>query len=76
MLPTDLRSPGWLLEALRTDIRLRVRPVAGDRPVFIGIDQAADVDAYLQPMATQLRLREVKRKIDVSSDFKLKPRQQ
>ena len=63
-------SPEHICESFPS---LSLREVYG--ALFFYLNHEADVDAYLQPMATQLRLREVKRKIDVSSDFKLKPRQ-
>ncbi|MCY7344396.1 MAG: hypothetical protein LH603_21810 [Pseudonocardia sp.] len=42
-----LTSPGWPIDALVTDTRLRVTSTRPDRQVFAGIGPAADVDAYL-----------------------------
>ncbi|SDO71218.1 protein of unknown function [Nakamurella panacisegetis] len=50
VLSTDMNTPGWLIESLRTDVRLTVTG-SGQRPVFIGIGPSADVDAYLRGVA-------------------------
>lgn len=50
-LTADVQSPAWLIDALHTDIRLRVTAPASDPPVFVGIGPATDVDAYLAGVA-------------------------
>jgi hypothetical protein len=47
----DPGSPGWLLDALEADIRLRVTSASGDRDIFVGIGPAADVDTFLDGVA-------------------------
>ncbi|MEO6956793.1 MAG: DUF4389 domain-containing protein [Antricoccus sp.] len=50
-LTTDLKTSTWLIDALDTDLRLRVTAASGDAQTFIGIGPAADVDAYLRGVA-------------------------
>ena len=51
----DLRSepgtPDWIIDALDTDVRLRVTAIDGDRPIFVGIAPEADLDGYLAGVA-------------------------
>jgi hypothetical protein len=44
---TDLGTPTWLTEALRTDIRLRITPSDAQRPIFVGVGPADQVQTYL-----------------------------
>lgn len=46
-IDVDPGTPRWVIEALGTDIRLRVANLDGS-PVFIGIAAAADLERYLQ----------------------------
>jgi hypothetical protein len=46
-LTTDLRTSAWLIDALDTDLRLRVTAPGGDTHMFVGIGPAVAVDAYL-----------------------------
>ncbi len=50
----DLRAepgtPRWVLDALETDVRLRVTS-SNEQPVFVGIAREADLDAYLAGVA-------------------------
>lgn len=48
---TDLGTPTWLTEELRTDVRLRVAATDPLRTVFVGVGPAAQVDAYLRGVA-------------------------
>ncbi len=47
IVTTDLGTPVWMTDALRTDIRLRVTATDGQRPVFAGVGPAGQVQAYL-----------------------------
>ncbi|MDH4278309.1 MAG: DUF4389 domain-containing protein [Acidimicrobiia bacterium] len=51
----DLRSepgtPDWIIDALDTDVRLRVTAIDGDRPIFVGVAPEADLDGYLAGVA-------------------------
>ena len=46
-----LQTPTWVIDALDTDLRLRVTADSSDAQTFIGIGPAADVDAYLAGVA-------------------------
>lgn len=46
-ITSDLGTPAWLTEALRTDIRLRITSTDAGRPVFAGVGPADQVRAYL-----------------------------
>jgi hypothetical protein len=50
-LTTDLQTTTYLIDALNTDLRLRVTPISSDAQTFIGIGPATDVDAYLNGVA-------------------------
>ena len=50
-LTTDLQTPGWVLDRLDTDLRLRVTAPYSDAQIFVGIGPASDVDAYLTGVA-------------------------
>ncbi len=50
-LQTEPGTPDWIIEALDTDVRLRVTAVDGDRPVFVGVAPEADLDRYLATVA-------------------------
>ncbi len=50
-LQTDPGTPDWLIDALDTDVRLRVTAADGDRPVFVGIAPEEDLDQYLAGVA-------------------------
>ncbi|HKJ55651.1 MAG TPA: hypothetical protein VJ978_06655, partial [Nitriliruptoraceae bacterium] len=41
----DADTPGWVLDALETDVRLEVVDSAGD--VFVGIAPASEIDGWL-----------------------------
>jgi hypothetical protein len=47
----DPGTPGWLLDALDVDLRLRVTDASGDGDIFVGIGPEADVDGYLDGVA-------------------------
>jgi hypothetical protein len=49
-LSTEPDAPGWLLDALEADVRLRVTSGA-EAPVFVGIGPEAEVEAYLAGVA-------------------------
>ena len=44
---TDLGTPAWLTEALRTDIRLRITSTDPQQPIFAGVGPTDQVQAYL-----------------------------
>jgi hypothetical protein len=44
-------SPDWLLDALDTDVRLRVTSTDSGRDIFVGIGPEVDVDTYLAGVA-------------------------
>ena len=44
---TDLGTPAWLTEALRTDIRLRITSTDPQKPIFTGVGPTEQVQAYL-----------------------------
>ena len=44
-------DPGWVIESLDADIRLRVTNASTEKPVFVGIASQADVDRYLDGVA-------------------------
>lgn len=46
-LMTTLSSPGWLVNAMRTDLRLRVTPLESGAALFVGIGPAGEVGAHL-----------------------------
>jgi hypothetical protein len=48
---TDPGTPGWVIDLLDADVRLRVESSASGRDMFIGIGPEADVDAYLAGVA-------------------------
>jgi Domain of unknown function (DUF4389) len=50
-LTADPGSPSWLVDALDTDVRLRVTNADARRDIFIGIGRQSDVDAFLRGVA-------------------------
>ncbi len=46
-LRTDGDAPGWILDALDTDVRLQVEAIDTATPIFVGIAREADLDRYL-----------------------------
>ncbi|MDH3302123.1 MAG: DUF4389 domain-containing protein [Acidimicrobiia bacterium] len=58
-LQTEPGTPSWVYDALDTDVRLRVTPVDGARPIFVGVAPEADLDNYLAGVAHD-EIREVK----------------
>ena len=50
-LETDPGTPSWVINALDTDVRLRVTPIDGDRAIFVGIATEAELDSYLAGVA-------------------------
>jgi hypothetical protein len=46
-LRVDPGTPGWLLDALDTDVRIRATNLDSGTPIFVGIAPEADVDRYL-----------------------------
>lgn len=46
-LRTEPGSPPWLIDAMETDVRLRVTAGDGSTPLFVGIAPEADLDRYL-----------------------------
>ncbi|MEO7587990.1 MAG: DUF4389 domain-containing protein [Arachnia sp.] len=47
----DMQSPSWLVDALKADIRLTVTPAPDNGPIFVGIGESGDVNAYLASIA-------------------------
>ncbi len=50
-LRTDPGTPDWIIDALDTDVRLRVTAIDGDRPIFVGVAPETDLDNYLAGVA-------------------------
>src|ERR1700712_1340971 len=48
---TDLGTPSWLTDALRTEIRLQATAQDPGRAIFIGVGPQAQVDSYLSGIA-------------------------
>ena len=48
---TDVIVPQWLMDALDSEIRLRVTAVSTDSAAFVGVGPAAAVDGYLDGIA-------------------------
>ena len=46
-LQTEPGTPSWIVDALDTDVRLRVTSLDGDGPIFVGVAPEADLDNYL-----------------------------
>ncbi len=50
-LRTDGDAPGWILDALDTDVRLQVEAIDAETPIFVGVAREADLDRYLAGVA-------------------------
>ena len=50
-LRTEPGDPQWLIDALETDVRLRVTAADASTPLFVGIAPEADLDRYLAGVA-------------------------
>ena len=50
-LRTEPGTPRWLIDAIETDVRLRVTAADASAPLFVGIAPEADVDRYLAGVA-------------------------
>ncbi len=50
-LRTEPGDPQWLIDALETDVRLRVTAADTSTPLFVGIAPEADLDRYLAGVA-------------------------